>query len=280
MQNQKHKKVEIPIDELIEETLSYDSGKSVTQRVKAVKQPRGGYLKRTEFKEISIGEGEEVLNTEENVRATLIGISVDYLTRFMLTGDSKDAFKVSLLGAKMINEEIVAENLIKGITELDDQSIFNAIQLSGFDVLYRNGGSGYVPVKTIKPDIKTIENVRKMVNRTLKFFDLYGPVISDGFTFHGAYTKLISSGDGDYLTSDTLWDLKVLKNYFNKNHTLQLLIYWRMGLRSDYETFKNIKYLGIFNPRKNKVFKYDLNNLNRDTITIIDKGIIGYKKSL
>lgn len=115
-----------------------------------------------------------------------------------------------------------------------------------------------------------------MVKRTLNFFEKYGPITKDGFTFEGAYTKIIASGDGDYLTKDTLWDLKVLKNHFTKNHTLQLFIYRRMGLKSDYETFKNIKYLGIYNPRKNKVFTYELSKLSEETIRIVDEEVIGY----
>lgn len=137
---------------------------------------------------------------------------------------------------------------------------------------------GYVPVSQIKPDKDTVENVRIMVERTLKFFKIYGPVTKDGFTFEGGFTKIIGAGDGDFLTADTLWDLKVLRNHFTKNNTMQLLIYWRMGLRSDYETFKTIKYLGIYNPRKNKVFKYDLSNLSEETIRIVDDEIIGYTK--
>ena len=43
-----------------------------------------------------------------------------------------------------------------------------------------------------------------MVKRTLNFFEKYGPITKDGFTFEGAYTKIIASGDGDYLTKDKI----------------------------------------------------------------------------
>lgn len=251
---------------------------SVTQRAKTVKQPWGGYIKRVDFDEKTLGSGEEDLHEKENVHASLIGLSVDYLTRFMLTGDLEESFKISLLGSRKRNKIRTANKLLREIKGLDDQSIINAIKLTGFDVLYRTGGMGYVPVSQIKPDKDTVENVRIMVERTLKFFKIYGPVTKDGFTFEGGFTKIIGAGDGDFLTADTLWDLKVLRNHFTKNNTMQLLIYWRMGLRSDYETFKTIKYLGIYNPRKNKVFKYDLSNLSEETIRIVDDEIIGYTK--
>ena len=257
---------------------------SVTRRANTIKQPRGGYVKRLDFKETPLGPGEEGLYECENIHATLIGLAVDYLTRYVLTGDVKDAFKISLLGAQNIGEVETAERLVrgvkKGIKDLDDQSIINAVKLSGFDVCCRSSVLGYTPVSLIRPNADTIENIRIMVQRTLNFFELYGPLVLSGFTFKGGYTKIIASGDADYLTEDTLWDLKVLKNYINKNHIMQLLIYWRMGLRSDYETFKNVKFLGIYNPRQNKVFTYDLSKLSLEIIRIIDEEVIGYTEPL
>jgi len=145
---------------------------SVTQRAKTVKQPWGGYIKRVDFDEKTLGSGEEDLHEKENVHASLIGLSVDYLTRFMLTGDLEESFKISLLGSRKRNKIRTANKLLREIKGLDDQSIINAIKLTGFDVLYRTGGMGYVPVSQIKPDKDTVENVRIMVERTLKFFKI------------------------------------------------------------------------------------------------------------
>lgn len=248
---------------------------TVTQRARSIDQPRGGYIKRVDFKEFSLGLGEEEFEENENVHSSLIAMAVDYLTRYTLTNDIKESFYYSLLGALKKNKQRTAKKLIKG---LDDESIYNAIKITGFDVVYRNGGMGYVPVNDIKPNQSLINNTKIMVYRTLNFLEIYGPVIRLGFTFDGGYTKIMASGDGDYITHDTLWDLKVLKTHFNKKHIMQLLIYWRMGLRSDYKTFKNLKYIGIYNPRKNKVFRYKLDNIENGIINIIDDEIIGYTK--
>ena len=253
---------------------------TVSQRAKFVNQPRGGYIKRTEFNEISLGAGEEELDENSNIHPILIGLSVDYLMRFMLTKKLKEAFFVSLFGANEIKKEKLAESLLKEITGLDDKSITNAIKLTGFDVVVRYGKQGYVPINRIKPNEASIKNVRIMVNRTINFSNIYGPITSFGFDFTNAYTRTVIAGDGDFLTDDTLWDLKVSKNYFNKNHSLQILMYWRMGLRSNYKIFKKIKYLGIYNPRKNMVYRYNLKNLSDDIINIVDKEVIGYDKPL
>ena len=253
-------------------------GMSVTQRVKSVEQPRGGYIKPSDFEENVLGDCDESIFDCINVHASLIGMAVDYLSRFMISKDLVESFKISIFGAINIKKEEDAAILLNNVTGLDDTSIFNAIKLTCFDVVLRAGVQNYIPVESINPNKQSIAATRILVERTLKFFDIYGPIVSDGFTFEGGYTDVISTGDGDYLTNDTLWDLKVLKNKFNKNHTLQILIYWRMGLRSDYETFKNIKYLGIFNPRKNTAYRFDVEKLSEDIIEEIDEKIIGYEK--
>lgn len=255
------------------------AGMTVTQRANSFKQPRGGYVKRREFDETSLGPGEEELDENGNIHGSLIGISVDYLTRYILTNDLRGSFAISLIGAGIVKDTVTAERLLKSIKGLDDTSILNALKLSGFDVAYRVGSNAYVSISRIQPNDATIKNIRIMVERTMSFFDEYGPVTSYGFSFPGAYTKIIINGDGDYLTEDTLWDLKALKNNFAKNHIMQLLIYWRMGLRSDCVRFKKIKYLGIFNPRKNIAYRYNLEDLDSETIDIIDEEIIGYDKS-
>lgn len=57
---------------------------SVTQRISKIKQPRGGYIKPKEFEQTMLdGGGIDELHPEENVSPSLVGIAVDYLTRFM-----------------------------------------------------------------------------------------------------------------------------------------------------------------------------------------------------
>lgn len=85
---------------LMTELMKTIGGVSVTQRIKQVKQPRGGYIKSKELEVISLGEGADALNPEENVHACLTGLAVDYLTRFMTGASAEDAFHISLLGAE------------------------------------------------------------------------------------------------------------------------------------------------------------------------------------
>ena len=99
----------------------------------------------------------------------------------------------------------------------------------------------------------------------------------DGFTFEpNGYTETVSSGDGDYLTADTLWDFKVSKSKPTSKHTLQLLMYWIMGQHSGQEVYKSIQNLGIFNPRLNEIYLINVSTVSKDIITEIEKDIICY----
>ena len=260
------------------ELLSTMSGCSVTQRIKTMKQPRGGYIKPKDMDSISLGKGIESLNPDESTHAGLVGTAVDYLTRFLLGASVEDAFQISLLGAKIIQKDAKAKKLMTYIKGLDNQSVINAVKLCGFDVCYRAGIMRYKPVEKIMPDSASIENIVTMVKRSLNFFNEYGPKILNGFTFEGGYTNVVSSGDGDFMTKDTLWDFKVSKFPIKKEHTLQLLMYWRMGLHSIHPEFKNIQYLGIYNPRLNVVSRISVTDISDDVIRKVETEVIGYKE--
>lgn len=263
--------------EKLMEQLSRMSGCSVTQRIKQVKQPRGGYIKPKDLTAQVLGEGIDALNPDEATHAGLVGTAVDYLTHFMLDTSVEEAFHVSMMGAKIIKEEKKAHLLMSGIKGLDDDSVINAVKLCGFDVCYRAGNMGYKPVDEIIPDAASIENIVTMVNRSLRFFEAYGPKVLDGFTFEGGYTDVVSTGDGDFTTKDTLWDFKVSKAPIKKEHTLQLLMYWRMGLHSIHPEFKDIKYLGVYNPRMNTASRIAVADIPEEVISEVEWDVIGYK---
>ncbi len=249
---------------------------SVTQRIKSIKQPRGGYIKPKEFTAITLDDGAQ-LSANENIHASLIGLSVDYLTRYMMGTPANEAFKISLLGSLRVNESKYAEKLLQDIKGLDDKSISNSCKLVGYDVCFRAGLIGYRPVQEISPNEETLLNIRTMVNRCLNFWKEYGPIVLDGFTFEGGYTEIVSTGDGDYLTKDTLWDFKVSKDAPKNQYTLQLLMYYIMGCHSIHKEFQSIKRLGIFNPRLNMVYLLNICDIDTDIIKEVSSEVIGYK---
>jgi len=250
-------------------------GVSVTNRISQIKQPTGGYLNPKDMDRIQLNS-DNSLNEAENISPSLIGIAVDYLTRYMLNKNAEKSFAISLIGAKLGFMDDIADKLVYRVRGLDDKSIISACKLASFDSIFRGGILAYKPVEEIEPDEATISNIREMVNRSLKFFDEYGPIIADGFTFDGGYTSIVSSGDGDFITHDTLWDFKVSKDEPKTKYTLQLLMYYIMGQHSKKRYFKKVKYIGFYNPRLNVVYKYDTANLSLDLIKEIEKDVIGY----
>lgn len=158
---------------------------SVTQRIAQIKQPRGGYInprKTLAVRELDVPKPPHDAKSE-NINPGLVGVAVDYLTRFMDGTPVEEAFKISYLGASFILED--APWYGKQVTGLDDDSIVAAIRLAGFDTVYRAGSMTYRPVEEIEPNAETIENVRAMVEAGLAFFREYGPVVRDGITFQG-----------------------------------------------------------------------------------------------
>lgn len=256
---------------------------SVTARIKIVKQPRGGYIKPSMFESISFNDG-HVLFDNENIHPSIVGLVVDYMTRFLMNHDVKDAFSISICGALRAeqfgcNGSLAELNkYLSGIKDLDDNSIINACKVATFDVWKRN------PVCAISAksacdtnaDARTIENIRIMVQRGLAFWNKYGPITVDGFTFEGGYTSVVDSGDGDFLTVDTLWDYKVSNAGLKNTHTLQLLMYYIMGKHSGKPEFDGITKLGVFNPRLNVAYVLDVKKISSDVIAAVEHDVIGY----
>jgi hypothetical protein len=249
---------------------------TVTRKIKEIKQPRGGYLNPKEFK-IETMNDEIALYPIENIGPGLVGLAVDYLTRFMIGSPVDEAFDISFRGAMKIDEGGYASQLLREITGLDNKSITNACKLTGYDVWYRARGMGYIPVQEIFPDLKTVSNIRIMVNRSQSFMKKYGPVVKFGFTFQGGYTKIITGGDGDFMTEDTLWDFKVSSKSPTSKNTLQILMYYLMGTHSTHKEFQNITKLGFYNPRLNNVYTLDVSLISPIVMQYISSEIIGYK---
>lgn len=259
-------------------------GCSVTQRIKQVSQPRGGYINpKTLTKSVLCEDGVSEL-PKESVHPSLVGLAVDYLTRYMLGASAEEAFQIALLGLQVCESAGMKEDAEYGrelfrrlSRDLNMTAVESAIKLCGFDVCMRVGMAGYKSVTLINADLYTCSNVVIMVKRNLNLFKVYGNPVLNGFVFKGGYTSTVSTGDGDFVTPDTLWELKVSVREPTKDWTLQTLMYWIMGLNSEhYEIFEKVKYLGVVNPRKNAVYRIAVADIPYETIEVVERDVIGY----
>lgn len=250
---------------------------NVTRKIKCA--PYKDYVLPAQFQTESLQDNYCLMPGEDANYAPYTGMATDYLTRYLLFGSKKKAFEISGKGAFLasffldVNGAMnIYEELLKDITKsLDRQSIINACKIVSFDTYYRNPRA-YVPsIEDINPDDATINNIPVFVKRAVQFFSDHGPVTDTGTMLRSG--QLI--GDIDYITNNTLWDLKVSRNEINSTHTLQVLTYLLMGQRSNNPVFNGIHQVGIYNPRLNKAYTLDIRTISDDIIHAIEKDIIG-----
>ena len=261
---------------------------SVTQMVKAVskEQPYGGFLKTKQFEEINLEKSEELYPQDlEKFSPMMVGLVTDYMSRFMSSKNFEDAFDITLIGAYLNDRTYndgsykYCHEMLSQIKGLDDKSIEIALNMVAFDGSYRAGIQIEMPFKYLEANEYETHNIRVMVERYFNFVERFGPVIKDGFEFSpNGYTNLIHSGDGDFLTHDTLFDMKVSKSKAtgNKNYKLQILMYYLMGKRSGNAIFDGIEYMGFYNPRLHQVHRLKASDIDEDIINHVEKNIIGY----
>ena len=249
---------------------------TVTQRIKVIQQPAGGYIP---VSAMSIKQYRDnfSLNGRENIPANYVGLAVDYLTRFRVTGNLEEAFDIPILGAKILfhyygmrEESLHSLKLLESVKSGD---ISSAVRLTAYDDVYR---AGITDIKRLSPDEATIENIKIMVNRGVSFLKRFSEV-KTGLTFEGGYTNIVVSGDCDYLTDNSLIEFKVLRGNVTKNHTLQILMYYLLGLHSIHSSeFQKVKWLAIFNPRKNVVHYVNVRRIPEVVINEVSREVIGY----
>ncbi len=252
---------------------------SVTQMVDRVTQPAGGYLPVKSMHVQTFDDGRKIDTSSPRYSALSViqGISVDYLTRFMSGCPLEEVFAVSLMGADRVDELDKAEILLKQIRGLDDASVIAACKLASYDVAYRRDTDHYSHNPGLIPDDSIISNIRIMVQRGQAFLHRHAPLIRSGITFEGGYTNLVSSGDGDYLTKDGLWDFKVSLRKPGSAETLQILMYYILGMRSVHPEFGHIRTIGLFNPLRNQSYEIDLSEIPDDVFRAVSHDVLGLR---
>lgn len=267
---------------------------TVTERIGQIGNA-GRYIKMSDFEQVAFTD-DVTLNASENISGPLMGTAVEYLTRLLVSGQSvgKVFSDVTLRGA-LIAEYLYRKSngkcgvkdaskilikLLEGVKDFkDDNAIANVCRAVTFDAYYRNPISAMESssYEAVNPDSKTIQNIRTLTRRSVSFFEKYGPVTSCGFTFESSgYTETVDKGDGDFLTADGLWDMKVYRSRLLSKHALQVLMYWIMGQHSGQEIFKNIKKIGIYNPRMNVAYILEVSKIRPEIIRAVEDDVICY----
>ncbi len=250
---------------------------SVSAMAAQAKQPNGGYLPVSLFRTIEYDDGKTIPSIPSEY-AGAAGTVVDYMTRFAMTEDKQAAFSISLAGAAKVAHGADAIRLLDKVTGLNELSLCAAFELVKFDVAFRQGTAAFVPTEAKAPPKEVLLATAIMIQRTIAFFHAYEMPVLNGFTMDGGYSRLVSSGDGDYVTETTLLDMKCTSGNLNSRWTLQLLMYYIMGYQSyNSRYFRKLKRIGFFNPMKNTLYYYDIKKIPNEILYKVSRDVIGYK---
>lgn len=154
---------------------------TITTLSNKAKQPKGGYLPVKLFKEIHYNTKHEFF-PDENVSKPLIETTVDNMTRILLGAKAKKVFQPATSGLMVAKVDIFGDtfDLIHTATDLDDDSILAAFQLSIYETIYRSGYRSSVNLENKLPDNPAIENIREMINRSTAYFKQQEHIIDVG----------------------------------------------------------------------------------------------------
>lgn len=54
-------------------------------------------------------------------------------------------------------------------------------------------------------------------------------------------------------------------------------MYWIMGMHSIHPEYRDIRYLGIYNPRLNIAYRIDIKDIPEETVNLVCKDVLCYK---
>ena len=249
---------------------------TITNVALKVKQPKGGYLALSKMTR-ELYEYDNEFIYRDNVGPKLSESVVEHLSEYLLGADKKAIFSLSMMGAKILGKEDKANALLESITDLEDDSILAAVNLTRYEHIATNS---FIANKTgdfspIELDKNAYHNIKTMVRRVVKFFESKNIVkVHNEFT-SDAYTATINNGYINVLTEDTLWEIRAI-NTIISGHTLILLIKLCMAIKSNDDCYKNIKYIGIFNAKTCESMIYPVESIPEVIRKEIETDVIGY----
>ncbi|MDO4220188.1 MAG: hypothetical protein Q4D22_03095 [Candidatus Saccharibacteria bacterium] len=265
-------------------------------------QSRGGFIHPKDMAESSFDEDKFSLYTyAQLVETSYIGIPpsslgtlFDYLLRtemYISSGvETMDAimnsFFTSVKGATRVNEFDKVRDLMINLYDCYNRKKENyrkivslAVQLVRYDTAFRSGyfDPNEKPYKVAEEEASIIDY---MLKATQIYLMTHEKITRLGVSFNAIGAKNCAPSDADLLGEDALIDIKLIRKEPTSQHTLQLLLYYIMGLHEYHDEFVGVKYLKVLNPRKGKIYSYDIAKIDIDTLKHVEKNIMGYNESV
>lgn len=265
-------------------------------------QPHGGFIPPKDMTVEPLDD--EVSNNYEylvemsckmgSLRPQSLGLVFDYLLRTemaLIAGENAsdailNTFKVSFMGASLANKMDDARKLALKLFDLyqkkkrDRKKIAQvASELVVYDAVFR---AGYYNPDAEKPKVNDGDKnaLDLMLGATECYLLEKEQLTSLGFGFTAIGAENVAPSDGDLLTKDSVIDIKCSVNEPTSKHTLQLLLYYILGLHEQPDAFKPLKYVKILNPRLGRIYSYEIAKVDVESLKHIESEIMGYKKSV
>lgn len=152
---------------------------AVTTRIRMVDQPPEGLLPLSLFGRTPLPDRAALHpRSMETVAPDIAGLYVDYMTRIAMGAPKRVAFRIPLLGARLVGQDEYAESLLSRMVDFAFPSARAACLLLDFDAASRRGPQYWRPRRMV-PDAATYFNGRDSISReAIRTGSRAGPVIS------------------------------------------------------------------------------------------------------
>ncbi|GCE64007.1 hypothetical protein MHSWG343_10150 [Candidatus Mycoplasma haematohominis] len=242
-----------------------------------------------------------LLSTKGVLDARLIGLTVEYLSKYLCGWDVQEAittFKNNLVLLESMSQEHFEHYLqtAEKLNQEEDRQLSNDLisdfmNLSAYDRIYRAGAGVEAVVElqnSNKPSEEEFEYITQLINRSMEFLKKCEPMFKHPLKFRPETFKHcshLSNADGDFYSDLTILDFKVTKyNGVYSDDCLQVLTYWLLqrleNNLSNSKFDKEIEYIMIFNPNYNALYTCKVEDVTEEMIDFICERIMGVDKNL
>ena len=279
---------------------------SVSELVETIEQPAFGILPISYFEKKELKQDSYVLSNKSSIPAIHLGLIVDYCIKYILGVKLSDILHVEYAGYA----EHIRVSAVKFFDSVSEQSLTQVyiederknICLSDFIYKVENAETFEEFVTNMLYVIQYgdfVRNIGYAYNRIGEVFDtelskeelqdiLIFFIRTQGWinTFEKAtpmykfkpfgYNNTVTSGEGDFCTKYTLWDLKVSNGEPTTKDTLQLLIYYIMAKKSGNSLYKDVNSIGVYNPKLDATWICNIEKIDPSIVNKV-KGTLGFK---
>lgn len=217
-------------------------------------QPRGGLLPLTSFDRYEFGGSILTRATETGPPGT-IASAVELLIRWDLLSDPRAKSKPSTASLEAIRAIRRGEHTATG------PGTVAATMRSRVDDVFDE-------IEWEDEEDETFTHITEMRARACRWFGKFGrPIQPDAWIVQSDQFHL--DGHIDFVTADTIWDLKVSASPPSRSDVLQILLYW-LVFQNDESATLTVTHIGLYNPRLDVAWRIAIVDIPVDVVTAVE----------